>query len=324
MLFLDMYFIHRSLVLLDLSASSLGIEGAKHLAKALSTKRCVPSLNICICICQHFLSILLFDPARSTSVLAELNLANNSIGTAVLEEGWKKTGVVKFGNVKYTHMDGRTQKEQPAGIPEGVVALACAIDCMEGLTSVNLLQNSLDDEGAQRIADAWKDHGALTTICGTKENALDVSGGKLGADLPVVLVEIKNNKALTSVNLLQNSLGNEGAQRIADAWKDHGALTTICGTKENALDVSGGKLGADLPVVLVEIKNNKAISTVIVNTFPLAIQDIKSKAELDFSGKELHVEDVIIIAALIPSNVSHNPYISLLLSLISLSVTRGL
>jgi hypothetical protein len=65
-----------------------------------------------------------------------------------------------------------------------------------------------------------------------------------------------------------------------------------------------------------------AISTVIVNTFPLPIQDIKSKAELDFSGKELRVEDIIIIAALIPSNVSHT-YIYLLLSLISLSVTRG-
>jgi hypothetical protein len=47
-----------------------------------------------------------------------------------------------------------------------------------------------------------------------------------------------------------------------------------------------------------------AISTVIVNTFPLPIQDIKSKAELDFSGKKLKVEDAIIIAALIPSNVS--------------------
>ena len=50
--------------------------------------------------------------------------------------------------------------------------------------------------------------------------------------------------------------------------------------------------------------DNRAISTVIVNTFPLLIQDIKSKAELDFSGKGLKVEDVIIIAALIPSNVS--------------------
>jgi hypothetical protein len=46
------------------------------------------------------------------------------------------------------------------------------------------------------------------------------------------------------------------------------------------------------------------ISTVIVNTFPLPIQDIKSKAELDFSGKRLRAEDAVIIAALIPSNVS--------------------
>jgi hypothetical protein len=72
------------------------------------------------------------------------------------------------------------------------------------------------------------------------------------------------------------------------------------------------------------IKDIRAISTVLVNTFLLPIQDIKSKAELDFSGKELKVEDVIIIAALIPSNASHKLNISLLLSLISLSVTRGL
>jgi hypothetical protein len=71
----------------------------------------------------------------------------------------------------------------------------------------------------------------------------------------------------------------------------------------------------------LRVQDNGAISTVIVNKFPLPIQDIKSKAELDFSSKELKVEDVIIIAALIPSNVSHKPYIALL-SLISLSVTR--
>jgi hypothetical protein len=52
------------------------------------------------------------------------------------------------------------------------------------------------------------------------------------------------------------------------------------------------------------------MSTVIVNTFPLSIQDIKSKAELDFSGKLLEVEDAIIIAALIPSNVSHTIHLS--------------
>jgi hypothetical protein len=74
------------------------------------------------------------------------------------------------------------------------------------------------------------------------------------------------------------------------------------------------------------ISGNGAISTVIVNMFPLPIQDIKSKAELDFSGKRMKVEDAIIIAAVIglPGNVSRTilPQPCYHLS-ISLSVKRG-
>ena len=47
-----------------------------------------------------------------------------------------------------------------------------------------------------------------------------------------------------------------------------------------------------------------ALVTVTINKFALPIQDIKTKAELDLSGKGLGVEDAIIIAALIPLNVS--------------------
>jgi hypothetical protein len=64
-----------------------------------------------------------------------------------------------------------------------------------------------------------------------------------------------------------------------------------------------------------------AISTIIMHKFPLPIQDIKVKAELDFSSKELSVLDGIIIAALLPLNVSGSKY-GYLLSLIFL-VTRG-
>jgi hypothetical protein len=78
-----------------------------------------------------------------------------------------------------------------------------------------------------------------------------------------------------------------------------------------------GTLQADKPgkpegviAIASALPDMGAMSTVIVNTFPLPIQDIKSKAALDFSGKGLKVEDAIIIAALIPSNVSHKQYIS--------------
>ena len=47
-----------------------------------------------------------------------------------------------------------------------------------------------------------------------------------------------------------------------------------------------------------------AISTVIVHKFPLPVQDIKTKAELDLSGKKLDALDAVVIAALLPLNVS--------------------
>ena len=48
----------------------------------------------------------------------------------------------------------------------------------------------------------------------------------------------------------------------------------------------------------------RALATVTINKFALPIQDIKTETKLDFSGKELGVEDAIVIAALIPLNVS--------------------
>jgi hypothetical protein len=52
------------------------------------------------------------------------------------------------------------------------------------------------------------------------------------------------------------------------------------------------------------IKDMGAISTVIMHKFPLPIQEIKAKAKLDLSSNELGVLDAIVIAALLPLNVS--------------------
>jgi hypothetical protein len=59
-----------------------------------------------------------------------------------------------------------------------------------------------------------------------------------------------------------------------------------------------------------------------MHKFPLPIQDIKTKAELDLSGKELNHLDAIVIAALLPLNVSRAIIWISLLSLISL-VDKG-
>jgi hypothetical protein len=52
------------------------------------------------------------------------------------------------------------------------------------------------------------------------------------------------------------------------------------------------------------IRDNMVISTVIMHKFPLPIQDIKTKVELELSMKELNSLDAVVLAALLPLNVS--------------------
>jgi hypothetical protein len=122
-----------------------------------------------------------------------------------------------------------------------------------------------------------------------------------------------------------------GVIAIADVIPGMGAMSSFTfgdrqavtmTTTMTEMDFSGQHLGAgDAVLIANDISDMEAISTVIVHKFPLPIQDIKTKAELDLSRKELNYLDDIVIAALLPLNVSRAIWISLL-SLISL-VDKG-
>jgi hypothetical protein len=132
---------------------------------------------------------------------------------------------------------------------------------------------------------------------------------------------IKKNEALTHLDFSKNDIGELVAPtefwptECPPGWKEGKSKADGSRIFKPA---AGGKWAFKIPlgaIVLADsIKNNAAISTVIVHTFPLPIQDIKSKSALDFSRKGLKVEDAIIIAALIPSNVSRTmfcrPYVT--------------
>jgi hypothetical protein len=136
-----------------------------------------------------------------------------------------------------------------------------------------------------------------------------MSGKMCGAeDVIMLAAEIVGNGALSTANVMGNKIGKEMLSMLQEIMHSKPNLVSLCGIADNATeaDLSGLRMDADDASILAsELPDKGGISTVIVNTFPLRIQDIKSKAELDFSGKKLKVEDAVIIAALIPSNVSH-------------------
>jgi hypothetical protein len=237
-----------------------------------------------------------------------------------------------------------------------IMAIAVHVDSMKILCEVPFKDKTLDVldvsgknlgmEGALVVAEYLDGNGSMT--------ALDISANSIVANACIKAPRkgIKIGELVDGNPVIKEEDSNgeikilhlNGIRAIARAVSDMGAISVKVYGLKKAQHLNGltGRITDDLPngrrVVQLENGEQKslkpenlevigtgigAVSTVIVNTFPLPIQDIKSKVVLDFSSKELELEDIIIIAALIPSNVSHKPYISLLLSLISLYVTRG-
>ena len=110
-----------------------------------------------------------------------------------------------------------------------------------------------------------------------------------------------------------NELGAPGFKHLAEGLRHHKALTELnvssnCAT--NTMDGTGNTDMEGVSAFADAIPTMGAMVTVTINTFALPIQDIKTKSELDFADKGLCVEDAIIIAALIPLNVSRRQRLS--------------
>jgi hypothetical protein len=149
-------------------------------------------------------------------------------------------------------------------------ALADALAANTVLTELNLSSNCLKPEFARELSVGIRDNGALLRLDMSNNKINYCINGEAAAVPGKALSDaLAANTVLTELNLSSNFLKPEFARELS-----------------------------------VGISNNGAISTVIVHKFPLPIQDIKTKAELDLSGKELNHLDAIIIAALLPLNVS--------------------
>jgi hypothetical protein len=143
--------------------------------------------------------------------LTSLNLASNNLGELVLPVGWEKKSVDNDGRYPwfYVHADGTKQDNNP-GKPEGAISLANAIPDMGAILSVNLLENGIPMEQAKALANIFKEHPTLKSLCGNTgdETELDMRGKMTGAADAIMLApEIAGNGALTSLNLASNDIG---------------------------------------------------------------------------------------------------------------------
>ena len=105
--------------------------------------------------------------------------------------------------------------------------LSDIISAIRALTDLSISNNQLcghwkipDFSGYQALVAAVETHKLLTMDAVNMAEELDVSGQNLGAkDAKTMAKFIKNNGAMTSLNLASNDLKAEGAKHVAEAIK---------------------------------------------------------------------------------------------------------
>ena len=85
------------------------------------------------------------------------------------------------------------------------------------LTSVNLLKNDIGD-GAAAVIAAAEQNGKIKTLCGIKPDQTEADFSRWGlkpADAQLLAFDLKFSSPLTDLNLVNNSIGKEGAAALA-------------------------------------------------------------------------------------------------------------
>ncbi|KAG0064941.1 hypothetical protein BGZ89_008736 [Linnemannia elongata] len=116
------------------------------------------------------------------------------------------------------------------------------------LTSLDLRNNLIGDNGAQALAEALKTNSTLTT--------LKLWSNSIGPDGARALSEaLKTNSTLTTLDLLDNSIGDHGAQAFSEALKANSTLT-ILNLKGNSIGPNGAQAQTEAlktnPTVIIE------------------------------------------------------------------------
>jgi Ran GTPase-activating protein (RanGAP) involved in mRNA processing and transport len=152
------------------------------------------------------------------------------------------------------------------GDDHGCRALISALTHNDTLTSVNVLGNSIDVNQAHELIRIMQVKGKLRTLCGIIGDEVLLQFSNLGLEEGCAVLfchELQINTALKSLNLSSNSLGNAGAELIAELFQTNMTLQTI--------DVSNNCIG---PVgcfhLAAALETSAALSSLVLRGNQLA------------------------------------------------------
>lgn len=175
---------------------------------------------------------------------------------------------------------------------DGIQRLAEALRGNASLTSLELEESFVGDEGAKLFADALKVSTSLTT--------LQLVGGDIADEGSRHLAEaLRANTSLTELGLMGNSIGDEGAGWLAQALVANGHLKT--------LDLRCNLIGAKGANRLAEaLKDNTSLTQLQFEGNPLTpegarqlLEALKPNTSLMGLSFALHHADALVLEAIV-------------------------
>ena len=202
------------LVKFDISENNIRPLGAPYLAKALTNHPVMKELNIAgnnLYYNDMSGGIAISDAIKTMGALTSLNISKNCIGGPT---GWQKGSHVGNGQYKWSR-DGRTQIlfTNPSN------ALAKAIQNNGKLTSLNVSDNSLGNQGSEEIAKALGENTVMKN--------LDMSNNDAGENCAQILAGgVITKGTLEKLNIHNNRIKEDTLRK----------LTELCNERDIVLD----------------------------------------------------------------------------------------
>merc|ERR1712137_1175232 len=138
---------------------------------------------------------------------------------------------------------------------DGAAAIAKALEVNRVLTDLNLEYNQIGSSAASAIAEALKVNAVLTTL-GLANNKIGPSGASAIAEA------MKVNRVLTKLSLWGNSIRDEGAKALASALEVNAVLTSLNLTSNGIGDSGATAIGKALEVNAVLTSCDLAVNRI--------------------------------------------------------------
>jgi hypothetical protein len=156
--------------------------------------------------------------------------------------------------------------------PDCIIAIANVIPDMGALTRLDISKNGLHAAGTKALTEGLKGNQIMME--------LNISSNDIGKSGAIELANaIPDMGAISSINLLRNSIPIEQAHELVKIMQAKEKLTTLCDLSGNeaTLDFSNQGLGAgDAVLIANDISNMGALTSLDISTNKLTRDALKS------------------------------------------------